>query len=175
MNKSDRPTNLITLVKSEINKNRPLIIFGNKSNTSDFISIFLNEAGVNCINLNGDMSMKIRAGRFEQFQEGNVDVLATTDVASRGLDTRRARHVVNFDFPLHISDYIHRCGRVGRVGSNEHCFVTNFISGRQEIDTVQKIEHTARTGGILPNVNANITGIIHQKILKELGEEENIF
>ncbi|XP_055376304.1 probable ATP-dependent RNA helicase DDX28 [Condylostylus longicornis] len=176
MNKSDRPAALVSLVKSELNKNRPIIVFANKTPTSDFVSIFLNESGVNCINLNGDMLMKVRIGRFEQFQKGNVDVLATTDVASRGLDTKRARHVINFDFPIHMSDYIHRCGRIGRVGTLEKCFVTNYISGRSEISTVQRIEHAARTGGYLPNVDANITQIIEQKILKELGDiDESTF
>lgn len=172
MNKSDRPANILNLVKSELAKKRPIIIFGNKSSTSDYVSMFLNNNGVNCINLNGDMLMKIRIGRFEQFQQGNVDVLATTDVGSRGLDTTRARQVVNFDFPLHVSDYIHRCGRIGRVGSELRGLCTNFVSSQREINLVQKIEHAARTGSVLPNVNANITNIIQGRILKEMKKLE---
>lgn len=184
MNKSDRPSTLLQLVKQEIIKKRPVIVFGNKSPTSDFVSLFLTNGGVNCVNLNGDMLQKIRIGQFEKFQSGEVDVLSTTDVASRGLDTTRARHVINFDFPLHIADYIHRSGRIGRVGNRNQCVVTNFISSKREVDLVQKIEHAVRTGSILPNVNANITSIIHQRILKDLkkdgvdlkdGEEPTVF
>lgn len=51
--------------------------------------MFLNENGVSCVNLNGDMPTDVRAGRFDQFQRGFVDVLSCTDVASRGLDTIR--------------------------------------------------------------------------------------
>ncbi|EDW65024.1 probable ATP-dependent RNA helicase DDX28 [Drosophila virilis] len=170
MSKSDRPANLLTLVKQDLAKHRPLIVFSNKSATSDYVSIFLNNSGVNCLNLNGDMLMKIRLGRFEEFQRGQCDVLSTTDVGSRGLDTTRARHVLNFDFPLHISDYIHRCGRIGRVGSSEKTLVTNFISSRREIDVVQRIEHAARTGGLLPNVNANIKNIINKRIMADMKE-----
>lgn len=168
LSKADRPATLLSLVKQDLAKRRPLILFSNKSATSDYVSIFLNNSGVNCLNLNGDMLMKIRLGRFEQFQNGHCDVLSTTDVGSRGLDTTRARHVVNFDFPLHVSDYIHRCGRIGRVGSVDKALVTNLISSRREIDVVQRIEHAARTGGLLPDVNANIRNIINKRIIAEM-------
>lgn len=168
INKSDRPVQLLSIVKSDLQKSRPLIIFANKSATSDFINIFLNNNGINCVNLNGDMLQKIRLGRFHKFQTGDVNVLATTDVASRGLDTTRVRHVVNFDFPLYVSDYIHRCGRTGRVGSEENCFITNFVSSAREIDLVNKIEHSARTGQELEDVNANIKGIIQERIKREI-------
>ncbi|EDX03262.1 probable ATP-dependent RNA helicase DDX28 [Drosophila simulans] len=168
LSKADRPATLLSLVKQDLAKRRPLIVFSNKSTTSDFVSIFLNNSGVNCLNLNGDMLMKIRLGRFEQFQNGHCDVLSTTDVGSRGLDTTRARHVVNFDFPLHVSDYIHRCGRIGRVGNMDKSLVTNLISSRREIDVVQRIEHAARTGGLLPDVNANIRNIINKRIVAEM-------
>ncbi|XP_017075919.2 probable ATP-dependent RNA helicase DDX28 [Drosophila eugracilis] len=168
MAKADRPATLLSLVKQDLAKRRPLIVFSNKSATSDYVSIFLNNSGVNCLNLNGDMLMKIRLGRFEQFQNGHCDVLSTTDVGSRGLDTTRARHVVNFDFPLHVSDYIHRCGRIGRVGNIDKSLVTNLISSRREIDVVQRIEHAARTGGLLPDVNANIRNIINKRIMADM-------
>ncbi|XP_017846133.2 probable ATP-dependent RNA helicase DDX28 [Drosophila busckii] len=166
--KADRPVNLLSIVKQDLAKRRPLIIFSNKSATSDYVSIFLNNNNVNCLNLNGDMLMKIRMGRFDQFQTGQCDVLSTTDIGSRGLDTTRARHVINFDFPLHVSDYIHRCGRIGRVGSLDKSLVTNLISSRREIDVVQRIEHAARTGGLLPNVNANIKNIINKRIMADM-------
>ncbi|KAH8266494.1 hypothetical protein KR044_008053 [Drosophila immigrans] len=168
ISKADRPANLLLLAKQDQAKRRPLIVFSNKSATSDYVSIFLNNSGINCLNLNGDMLMKIRLGRFEEFQRGSCDVLSTTDVGSRGLDTTRARHVINFDFPLHVSDYIHRCGRIGRVGSLDNSLVSNFISSRREIDVVQRIEHAARIGGLLPDVNANIKNIINKRIEAEL-------
>lgn len=83
----------------------------------------------------------------------------------------QSRHIVNYDFPLHMADYIHRIGRTGRLGSHERCMITNFVSSVREIDLVKRIEHTARTLGVLPNVNANITNIIKQRILRDLNEE----
>lgn len=39
-----------------------------------------------------------------------------------------------------MADYIHRCGRIGRIGSPENSHITNFVSGYHEIEMVQKIE-----------------------------------
>lgn len=174
MNKSDRSEMLLRIVKSEVQKKRPVIVFANKSATSDYISIFLNDNGVECLNINGDMMMKIREGRFSKFQDGEVNVISTTDCIGRGLNTVRARHIINFDFPMHVSDYIHRCGRIGRLGSNASCYITNFISSLHELDLVRKIEMSARTNHLLENVNANIRSIITAKIEKEIKKFENI-
>ncbi|XP_053957535.1 probable ATP-dependent RNA helicase DDX28 [Anastrepha ludens] len=168
MSKQSRSPTLLSLVKKNIAKKQPLIVFSNKTATSDFVDIYLNNNDVRSVNLNGDMLMKIRIGRFEQFQNGEYDVLSTTDIGSRGLDTTTARHVINFDFPLHVSDYIHRCGRIGRVGNLKSSLVTNFISSRREVEVVQRIEHAARTGGLLPDVNANIKNIINKRIMKDM-------
>lgn len=93
MRKNDRPLKLLELVKASIEKRRPVIVFGNKSATSDFISMFLNDNGIKAISLNGDQLKKIRDGQFQKFQSGEVNVLATTDVSSRGLDTSRVSSI----------------------------------------------------------------------------------
>lgn len=76
---------------------------------------------------------------------------------------------------MYISDYIHRCGRIGRFTSAKNCKVTNFITGLHELDLVRQIEHTVRTKGILPNVEANVHRIITEKMIKEMEKEEEQF
>lgn len=89
MSKMHRPIQMLAIVKEELSKKRPVIIFSNKSSSCDYVSLFLNDHDIECVNVNGDMSSTIRIGQFDKFQTGQVHVLSTTDVASRGLDTTR--------------------------------------------------------------------------------------
>lgn len=197
--KSQRPIQLLSIVKKDLDKKRPIIVFSNKRETCDFISMFLNDYGIECISLNKSHLEKIRRQQFKKFQTGQANVLSATDLSSRGLDTKRvcnilhqfmllskmrneiylffvhcfqARHVINYDFPMYISDYIHRCGRIGRVSSANNCFVTNFITSLPELELLKKIEHSARTKFVLPDVNANINKIISDKILRDIERED---
>lgn len=105
MRKQEKPLALLSLVKTELAKRRPIIVFGNKSVTSDYVSILLNDNGIDAISLNGDLLKIIRDGQFEKFQSGKVNVLATTDIASRGLDTKR----VSASYDLIESERIYLC------------------------------------------------------------------
>lgn len=89
MNKSMKPSQLLQMVKADSEKHYPVMIFSNKSATCDWISMFLSENGINCINLNGDMSLELRKNRFNNFQRENVNVISCTDIGSRGLNTTR--------------------------------------------------------------------------------------
>ncbi len=42
-------------------------------------------------------------------------MLVATDIAARGIDVDGISHVVNYDFPMHPEDYVHRIGRTGRA------------------------------------------------------------
>lgn len=88
-------------------------------------------------------------------------VQVCTDIASRGLDTTFVDHVINYDFPRVVSDYIHRAGRVGRLGSPHKSKVTSLVSHKWEVRTVQLIEEAVRRGNEVQNVNANITRLIN--------------
>jgi len=54
--------------------------------------------------------------------------LVATDVASRGLDIPHVAHVINFDLPRDIDDYVHRIGRTGRAGKSG--LATAFFSDK---------------------------------------------
>jgi len=54
---------------------------------------------------------------LEFFRKGRTPILVATDVAARGLDIYNVAHVINFDMPNDINDYVHRIGRTGRAGN----------------------------------------------------------
>ncbi len=66
--------------------------------------------------IHGDRSQSQRSAALSGFQEGRIQVLVATDVASRGLHVDDVAHVINYDLPKMAEDFIHRVGRTGRAG-----------------------------------------------------------
>jgi len=68
--------------------------------------------------MHGDKSQAQRERALSQFEAGRVDTLVATDVAARGIDVRDVTHVINYDAPAAIEDYVHRVGRTARAGAD---------------------------------------------------------
>ncbi|KAJ1672588.1 ATP-dependent RNA helicase ded1 [Spiromyces aspiralis] len=51
------------------------------------------------------------------FRTGRAPIMVATAVAARGLDIPNVTHVINYDLPTDIDDYVHRIGRTGRAGN----------------------------------------------------------
>ncbi len=65
--------------------------------------------------LHGDMSQRERTRTISRFKNNEIQILVATDVAARGIDVDDITHVINFDLPRQVEDYIHRIGRTGRA------------------------------------------------------------
>ena len=65
------------------------------------------------------------------FRNGEAPILIATDVAARGLDVKNVMHVVNYDLPDDIDEYVHRIGRTGRVGNRG--LATSFYNQSNEV------------------------------------------
>ncbi|MFC0319579.1 MULTISPECIES: DEAD/DEAH box helicase [Olivibacter] len=94
-----------------------LIIFSKTKTIADNIYHFLSrkygEDEVRVIHANKGQNTRINS--INAFKEGSVRILVATDVAARGLDVSDVSHVINFDIPIVIEDYVHRIGRTGRA------------------------------------------------------------
>lgn len=93
-----------------------VIIFCGKKAVATHITTELCLKGIQCQSLHGDRDQSDREAALEDMLDGTVNILIATDVASRGIDIKDLTHVVNFDFPRHIEEYVHRVGRTGRAG-----------------------------------------------------------
>jgi ATP-dependent RNA helicase RhlB len=67
--------------------------------------------------LTGDVDQKKRLRILNDFKEGALPILVATDVASRGLHIEGVSHVINWDLPQDVEDYVHRIGRTARAGA----------------------------------------------------------
>jgi superfamily II DNA/RNA helicase len=104
------------------------IVFSATKMQAERIADLLRERGFKAAALHGDMHQRQRTRTIHQLREGKIQILVATDVAARGIDVLTISHVINFDCPKSLEDYIHRIGRTGRAGSRG-CAVS-FVSGR---------------------------------------------
>ncbi|MFD2923613.1 DEAD/DEAH box helicase [Halobacillus naozhouensis] len=74
--------------------------------------------------LHSDAKKEERARALKRFRNGDITLLLATDVAARGLDIKDITHIVNLNVPKVPSDYIHRAGRTGRLGSHSGTVVS---------------------------------------------------
>ncbi|KAI7898278.1 P-loop containing nucleoside triphosphate hydrolase protein [Cokeromyces recurvatus] len=91
----------------------PVLIFAENKNDVDDIHEYLLLKGVEAVAIHGGKTQ-------------DEHVLVATDVASKGLDFPEIKHVINFDMPKEIEDYVHRIGRTGRSGKTG--IATTFIN-----------------------------------------------
>ncbi|XP_027703427.1 probable ATP-dependent RNA helicase DDX28 [Vombatus ursinus] len=153
---SEKVTELIQILKHQ-GEDKPassgaVLVFCNSSSTVNWLGYILDDHKIQHLRLQGQMPASMRAGIFQSFQNGTRDVLLCTDIASRGLDSTRVELVINYDFPPTLQDYIHRTGRVGRVGSEVLGSVLSFVTHRWDVELVQKIELAARRRRSLPGI-----------------------
>lgn len=76
--------------------------------------------------LHSDLSDTARSNIMADFRKGQIWILITTDLLSRGIDFRGINGVVNYDIPNTSSSYIHRVGRTGRQGRQGGVAVTLY-------------------------------------------------
>jgi ATP-dependent RNA helicase RhlE len=92
--------------------------------------------------LQGNMSQNARRRAIKSFRDGRIDILAATDVASRGIDVSDISHVINYDIPDTVDAYTHRIGRTGRAHESGEAFT--FVSHEDEL-MVRDIERSVGT------------------------------
>jgi len=92
------------------------LVFVETKKGADLLEDYLCRQGLVATSIHGDRSQQERERALAMFRSGKTPILVATDVAARGLDIPNVTHVINFDLPNDIDDYVHRIGRTGRAG-----------------------------------------------------------
>jgi ATP-dependent RNA helicase RhlE len=92
-----------------------VLVFTRTKRGADKIARRLESSGIKTGTIHSNRSQNQRLRALKDFKSGAVRVLVATDVAARGIDVDGISHVVNYDFPMHSEDYVHRIGRTGRA------------------------------------------------------------
>lgn len=113
------------------------LIFANTREQCDEISKILRKDEVAHVVYTGEMDKKVRRNNLQAFRDGEIKILISTDLASRGLDVEHVDRVINYHMPSHIENYLHRVGRTARAGRAG--LAVNFITER-DTDIASKIK-----------------------------------
>eukprot|EP00592_Proboscia_alata_P006230 CAMPEP_0194358036 /NCGR_PEP_ID=MMETSP0174-20130528/5394_1 /TAXON_ID=216777 /ORGANISM="Proboscia alata, Strain PI-D3" /LENGTH=717 /DNA_ID=CAMNT_0039128255 /DNA_START=67 /DNA_END=2217 /DNA_ORIENTATION=+ len=117
----------------------PVVIFCERKGDVDDIHEYLLLKGVEAVSIHGGKDQEERNEAIRFYKEGKKDVLVATDIAAKGLDFADIQHVVNFDMPSEIENYVHRIGRTGRCGKTG--VATTFINKTCEETTLLDLKH----------------------------------
>jgi ATP-dependent RNA helicase RhlE len=104
---------------------------------ADRVARSLEQKGIRTATLHSNRSQSQRLRALKDFKSGAVRVLVATDIAARGIDVDGISHVVNYDFPMHPEDYVHRIGRTGRANAIGDAI--SFVT-REDHDELRALE-----------------------------------
>ncbi len=136
------------LLKKVIEREQPrqCLIFCERKRWADNLYRDLKRVVAHAAVIHGDLPQSQRERIMAAFRTGEIKYLIATDVMSRGIDVEGLSHVINFDLPIDIENYVHRIGRTGRIGR----------------DGIAISLATPEQGGLLTEIEVMINRLIEQ-------------
>lgn len=133
---------LHTLQDEKLNK---VLVFCGMKHLANKIAEKLSDSKIASAAIHSNKSQGARQKALEEFHRNKLRVLVATDIMARGIDVDGITHVINFDVPHVVEDYVHRIGRTARAGQEgvaiSFCSKEekSFIFGIEKV-TRQKID-----------------------------------
>ncbi len=119
-----------------------VMIFTKTKDTANNIYKFLERKNIGPVRvIHSNKGQNTRINAMQEFKDGNLRILVSTDVSARGIDVKGVSHVLNFDVPILYDDYVHRIGRTGRAF--ETGSAVTFVNPAEEYH-ITKIEKLIR-------------------------------
>jgi ATP-dependent RNA helicase RhlE len=130
--------------------NRVMIFTRTKSN-ADAVSKYIERKQLGPVRVvHSNKSQNTRINAVNEFKEGGLRVLVTTDVTARGIDVTKVSHVINFDVPILYEDYVHRIGRTGRAFQEGKAITLVTKAEEYHIEKIEKLIREKITEKTLP-------------------------
>ncbi len=136
------------------------LIFVETKRMADALSDFLMSSSFPATSIHGDRTQREREMALSTFRSGRTPIMVATAVAARGLDIPNVTHVINYDLPSDIDDYVHRIGRTGRAG-NTGIATAFFNRGNKNIlrELIELLnEANQEVPGFLTTLNSEFGG-----------------
>ncbi|HEX2121913.1 MAG TPA: DEAD/DEAH box helicase [Thermoanaerobaculia bacterium] len=133
---ADKRNALLALLHQELGST---LVFTRRKVDAEWLYHILERQGHPVARIHADQSQGKRISALKTFREGQHRILVATDIAGRGIDVPGIEHVINFDIPENVDDYVHRAGRTARGAA--HGIVSTIVTW-QDLPMVRKIEET---------------------------------
>lgn len=132
---------------------KKILIFTNSSISTDNLTLFLNQNGIQTTRLHSKIKVNERIKNLSEFKEGKFMAMVATDVGARGLDFENLDLVIQYDFAKNATTLLHRFGRTGRL--NKPGKVISFVSEEDNL-LFWEFEDRRKTG-------ESVEGLISRK------------
>lgn len=134
--------NLLEYFLSDTERFNRVMIFTRTRENANNVFRFIDRKGLGPVRvIHSNKGQNTRINAVNEFREGNLRVLVSTDVTARGIDITRVSHVINFDVPVVYEDYVHRIGRTGRAFEEGEAIT--FVTPAEKYH-LEKIENLIR-------------------------------
>jgi ATP-dependent RNA helicase RhlE len=119
-----------------------VMVFTRTKEVANNVYKYLERKGLGPIKvIHSNKGQNTRINAVNEFKEGKIKILVSTDVTARGIDVTKVSHVINFDVPILYEDYVHRIGRTGRAFQEGKAIT---FATKAELYHIKKIEDLIR-------------------------------
>jgi ATP-dependent RNA helicase RhlE len=132
----DKKACILALLNQELGST---LVFIRRKTDAEWLAAILEREGHPVERIHSDLSQGQRVQALQGFREGAHRILVATDIAARGLDVPVIRHIINFDMPEAVEDYIHRAGRTARGSA---AGLVSSIATWRDKPLIKEIEQT---------------------------------
>ena len=157
----DKDRSLVRLI--EVENPASAIIFCNTKARVHYVAVVLQRFGYDADELSSDLSQSERERVLDRVRKRALRFLVATDVAARGLDIPELSHVIQYEPPEDVENYVHRAGRTGRAGASGTA-ISLVNSGErfalERIAKAYKIEMQARP---IPS-DADVAAVVAERL-----------
>ncbi len=125
---------ILSLLNQELGST---LVFVRRRSDAEWLYRALQRVGHPVDRIHADLSQKERIAALAGFREGQHRILIATDIAARGLDVPGIQHIINYDLPETVEDYVHRAGRTARGTATG---LVSSIASWMDLERVRDIE-----------------------------------
>lgn len=142
-------------VVADLARTNRVVVFTRTKHRAKQMARKLEAAGINAVDLHGNLSQNARTRNLELFSTGEATVLVATDIAARGIHVDEVPLVVHADPPMEHKAYTHRSGRTARAGA---AGVVVTIAAHEQVSEVRGLLRQAKVAAAWSKLPAGGTG-----------------